>query len=72
MVIRKISIGTDYRNSMHYICNQSVLNDKYIIHLIRQNDDGSVSIYIERSGEVILWKTINANIPFVLEANIDF
>ena len=36
MDIRKISIGTDYKNnSMHYIVGQKVLGDSHEIHLIK-------------------------------------
>jgi hypothetical protein len=73
MVIRKISVGPDYKNSMHYTVGQRVLNDNYSIHLIKSDDLGNVSIFIEsNSNEVVLWKMINCNTPYQLEANIEF
>lgn len=72
MVIRKISVGPDYKNSMHYTVGQLVLGNNYTIHLIKTDDLGNVLIYIENKDEVVLWKTINANMPYILEANIEF
>ena len=73
MVIRKISIGPDYKNSMHYTHGQDVLQGNYKIHLITQDiNSGNVSIYIERNDEILLWKQINSNTPFSIEFNIEF
>ncbi len=72
MVIRKISVGSDYKNAMNYMHNQSVLQGNYKIHLIRQTDAGDIEIYIEANDEVVLWKKINGSMPFLIEYNIDF
>jgi hypothetical protein len=72
MLIRKISIGPDYKNAMNYTHGQEVLDKSYRIHLITQKEDGSIRIFIEKNDEVIPWKEINANMPFVLEYNIEF
>lgn len=72
MLIRKISVGPDYKNSMHYTVGQRVLGDNYVIHLIKSDEIGNVSIFIESNGEVVLWKMINCNTPYQLEANIEF
>jgi hypothetical protein len=72
MVIRKISVGADYKNAMNYMHNQSVLQGNYKIHLIRQTETGDIEIFIESSDEVVLWKKINGNMPFLIEYNIDF
>ena len=59
MIIRKISIGTDYKSSaMHY-------------H-IRMEKDSSIKIWIEKEGEVVLWKEFNPNMPVSIEYNINF
>lgn len=71
-LIRKISIGPNYRESMHYLHGQSVLGGKYTIHLIRQIDNGDIQIHIEGNDEVVLWKVINSTVPFVIEHDIDF
>ena len=57
---------------MHYTVGQTVLGGNYVIHLIKSDDLGNVSIFIESQDEVVLWKTINTNMPFILEANIEF
>jgi DNA/RNA endonuclease YhcR with UshA esterase domain len=75
MVIRKISIGADYKNSaMHYVMDQPVLGGTHKIHNIRINDtDGTIRIWImSESKEVILWKSFSANMPYSIEYNIDF
>lgn len=74
MQIRKISIGADYKSSsMHYIHGQDVLNGQYFIHLIQYDKTSdSHKIWIERDGEVLLWKQFNKNMPVSIEFNINF
>jgi len=67
--IRKISIGSDYKNSMHYIVGQEVLGGSYVIHDISFDDDGH-SVWIKKGEEVIKWKEFK-NIPTVIEYNIN-
>ncbi len=43
-VIRKVSIGHDYRNCMNYVVGQRVLKT-YLIHLIKKNSSGEVEIF---------------------------
>jgi len=74
MDIRKISVGPDYKSgAMHYIVGQSVLNGNYIIHLIKLNEvRGSILIYIESNGEIVLWKEFTGTMPISIEYNINF
>lgn len=74
MMIRKISIGADYKSSsMHYIHGQDVLNNEYIIHLIQYEPlADAYKIWIERDGEILLWKQFNSNMPISIEYNINF
>lgn len=73
MIIRKVSVGADYKNAMNYMHGQSVLQGNYVIHLIKQDVSSSdIEIFIERNNEVVLWKKINGNMPFIIEYNIDF
>jgi len=75
MDIRKISIGTDYKNnSMHYIVGQKVLNDSHEIHLIKyKKDQNSVLIYIiNEKNEITLWKEFNPSVPVSIEYNINY
>jgi|TARA_R110002012_G_scaffold88899_1_gene218498 hypothetical protein len=74
MDIRKISIGPNYKSdAMHYIVGQEVLGGKYFIHLIQyvQISD-SIKIWIQREGEILLWKEFNSNMPVSIEYNINF
>jgi hypothetical protein len=73
MDVRKISIGADYKNAMHYVVGQKVLGDTNEIHLIRRDQSGSIRIYIvNKKGEIVLWKEFNQTIPTSIEFNIDF
>lgn len=71
-LIRKISIGPDYKTSMHYVVNQEVLDKSYVINTIRQLDSGAVEIYISKGEEVMLWKSFSNAVPKVIEFNINF
>ncbi len=75
MIIRKISIGPDYKSgAMHYVVGQPVINGHYKIHLI-QYDDSKESIMIwikEPNGDVLLWKEFTSTMPISVEYNIDF
>jgi hypothetical protein len=73
MDIRKISIGPDYKCSMHYIVGQTVLNGAYTIHLIQHSPDReSILIWIQRDNEILLWKEVTHTVPISIEYNIDF
>jgi len=73
MIIRKISIGSDYKSSaMHYLIGQTILGGSYTIHHIRMEKDNSIKIWIEKEGEVVLWKEFNPNMPVSIEYNINF
>lgn len=75
MEIRKISIGTDYKNSaMHYIIGQKVLNDTCGIYLIKRDEvRSSLKIYIvNEKKEILLWKEFSSAVPISIEYNINF
>jgi hypothetical protein len=74
MDIRKISIGPNYKSdAMHYIVGQEVLGGKYLIHLIQYVErSDSIKIWIQREGEILLWKEFNSNMPVSIEYNINF
>jgi len=72
MQIRKVSIGVDYKNSMNYVVGQKALPN-YIIHVIRKEQDGSVSVYVENEKqEVVLWKNFAVTMPISIEYNINY
>jgi|TARA_R110000744_G_scaffold190980_3_gene310218 hypothetical protein len=74
MDIRKISVGPDYKDAMHYVVGQDVLRGAYKVHLIKLYDkDMSYKIWISNdAGEVVCWKGFNSTIPISIEYNIDF
>lgn len=74
MDIRKISVGPDYKSgAMHYLVGQEILNGKYFIHLIQQDTDKqTVKIWIQREGEILLWKEFGSYVPISIEYNINF
>jgi hypothetical protein len=73
MLIRKISIGADYKSSMHYLTGQEILGGKYTIHLISFDENSqSFKIFVEKEQEVYLWKEFNKNMPISIEYNMNF
>jgi len=73
MIIRKISIGNDYKSSMHYLTGQEILGGKYTIHLISFDENSqSYKIFVEKGEEVYLWKEFNKNMPVSIEYNMNF
>lgn len=73
MLIRKISIGADYKSSMHYLTGQEILGGKYTIHLISFDENSqSFKIFVEKEQEVYLWKEFNKNMPISIEYNMTF
>ena len=67
--IRKISVGANYKDSMHYIVGQSVLGGSYKINDIAQEENG-YSVWVQKDGESVKWKEFK-DIPIVVEYNIN-
>lgn len=67
--IRKISVGSDYKNAMHYIVGQEVLGGSYLIDSINFEEKG-YSVWVKKNGEVVKWKEL-ANTPVVVEYNLN-
>lgn len=67
--IRKISVGANYKEAMHYIVGQSVLGGSYEISDIAQESQ-SYSVWIKKENEIIKWKEFK-EIPIVIEYNIN-
>jgi|TARA_R110001632_G_scaffold227120_1_gene361378 hypothetical protein len=74
MIIRKISVGPDYKSgAMHYIVGQSILGDNYIIDTIRKNKEtDSFEVWIKKGDEIVLWKEFSSTVPVSIENNINF
>jgi hypothetical protein len=64
-MIRKISIGVDYKDAMHYTVGQRF--GDMTINTIKQRGDKIYEIWIMNSdNEVMLWKSIDG-MPCVVE-----
>jgi hypothetical protein len=70
-MIRKISIGADYKTAMHYIVGQDILGGKYKIDTIIENEKGYY-IYIKKKGEVAVWKHFNTSYPVAVEFDLNY
>ena len=72
IVIRKISIGTDYKNeAMHYSIGQQVYGG-HEIACILESSDSSCKIYIKKGEEVMPWKKFNSNMAIALEYDLEY
>ena len=70
-LIRKISIGRDYKNdAMHYSLDQEVFGGHKIVEILEE--DESYNIYIEKNEEVLPWKTFNKNMAIAVEYNLQY
>jgi len=51
--IRKISIGSDYKNdAMHYSVGQEVYGGHEISHILFEDSDNSYNIHIKKNNEI--------------------
>jgi hypothetical protein len=70
-LIRKISIGKDYKNeAMHYSVGQEVYGGHTICDIIEQDD--KYSIYIKKEKDVLIWKDFNKNMAVSVEYNLQY
>ena len=70
-LIRKISIGKDYKNeAMHYAVGQEVYGG-HIIHAITEQED-KYSVHIKKNNEVLPWKDFNKNMAIAVEYNLEY
>lgn len=70
-LIRKISIGRDYKNeAMHYSVGQEVYGG-HVIDSILELDD-KFSIYIKKGNNVLPWKDFNKNMGVAVEYNLEY
>ena len=72
-VIRKISIGADYKNeAMHYSVGQQVYGGHTICDIITNDKDGEYMIYIKKNDEVLPWKKFNSNMAIAVEFDLEY
>ena len=70
-LIRKISIGKDYKNeAMHYSVGQEVYGGHTIVDITEEDD--KFSIYIQKGDDVIPWKDFNKNMAISVEYNLEY
>ena len=70
-LIRKISIGKDYKNeAMHYSVGQEVYGGHTICNIIEE--DTKYSVYIKKNNEVLPWKDFNKNMAVSVEYNLEY
>ena len=72
-VIRKISIGSDYKNdAMHYSLQQEVYGGHLISDILFDNNDQSYNIYITKNKEILPWKKFNSNMAVAVEYDLKY
>ncbi len=70
-LIRKISIGKDYKNeAMHYSVGQEVYGGHVIKSILEEQD--KYKIYITKNNEVLPWKDFNKNMAIAVEYNLEY
>lgn len=70
-LIRKISIGRDYKNdAMHYSIGQEVFGGHTITEIIEEED--KYNIFIMKNEEVLPWKSFNKNMAVAIEYNLQY
>ena len=71
-VIRKISIGSDYKNdAMHYSLGQQVYGGHEIAYILFNDTDKSYNIHIKKNDEVLPWKKFNSNMAVSVEYDLE-
>ena len=72
-VIRKISIGSDYKNdAMHYSLGQEVYGGHTISDILFEDMDQSYNIYIIKNNEILPWKKFNNNMAISVEYDLKY
>tara|TARA_R100000008_G_C3583441_1_gene170308 strand:- start:1057 stop:1278 length:222 start_codon:yes stop_codon:yes gene_type:complete len=70
-LIRKISIGKDYKNeAMHYAVGQEVYGGHVICDIMESQD--KYSIFIRKQDDVLPWKDFNKNMAISVEYNLEY
>ena len=70
-LIRKISVGKDYKNdAMHYSVGQEVYGGHTIVNIIEEEE--KYSIYIQKEDNVMPWKDFNKNMAVSVEYDLNY
>ena len=71
--IRKISIGSDYKNdAMHCSVGQQVYGGHEISRILLDEQDKSYNIFIKKEDEVLPWKKFNSNMAISVEYDLQY
>tara|TARA_R110000824_G_scaffold143801_1_gene311534 strand:- start:698 stop:922 length:225 start_codon:yes stop_codon:yes gene_type:complete len=71
--IRKISIGSDYKNdAMHYSVGQEVYGGHTICDILSSAKEGEYLIYIKKGDEVLPWKKFNSHMAIAVEFDLEY
>jgi hypothetical protein len=71
-IIRKISIGSDYKNdAMHYSLGQEVYGGHTISNIL-EPEQGEYMIYIKKEDEILPWKKFNSNMAIAVEYDLKY
>ena len=71
--IRKISIGSDYKNdAMHYAIGQQVYGGHEIYHILFEASDKSYNIYIKKKNDILPWKKFNSRMAISVEYDLEY
>ena len=66
-IIRKISIGSDYKNdAMHYSVGQEVYGGHIISHILFEPTDN------KKKDEVLPWKKFNSQMAIAVEYDLEY
>lgn len=72
-IIRKLSIGSNYKEAMHYLVGQDVFRGKAHIHAILKKEDTSeYQIWVKQEDTIMFWKAFNFNMPVSVEHDLNF
>ena len=70
-LIRKISIGKDYKSeSMHYSVGQEVYGGHRICDIVEEEE--GYDIFIKKNKDVIIWKNFNKNMAISVEYILEY
>ena len=68
-VIRKISIGKDYKNdAMHYSVGQEVYGGHTIVNILEE--EKKYSVYIQKGDMLMPWKDFNKHMAISIEYDL--
>ena len=72
-IVRKISIGSDYKSdAMHYSVGQHVYGGHEIKAILLDEADSSYNIHISKNNESMPWKKFNSNMAISVEYDLEY